>query len=105
MQLRCQTTCIYWRRSQMSIRCSGSARAVSSTAREINRLLNRVGEFWQVDQFDHLVRSEEQFRALSPVDRRERTHRRIEGNEYPWFTKNLGRSSVSERRSDVATSL
>ncbi len=30
------------------------------TAREINRLLGRLGRFWQQDGFDHLVRSEEQ---------------------------------------------
>ena len=31
------------------------------TARTINKLVNRCGSFWQVDQFDHLVRSPEQF--------------------------------------------
>ena len=31
------------------------------TAREINRLAQRTGEFWQVDQFDHLIRSPQQF--------------------------------------------
>jgi REP element-mobilizing transposase RayT len=31
------------------------------TAREINRATGRSGRFWQSDDFDHLVRSEEQF--------------------------------------------
>jgi putative transposase len=31
------------------------------TARQINALTGRGGEFWQVEQFDHLVRSAEQF--------------------------------------------
>jgi putative transposase len=31
------------------------------TGREIQKALCRHGEFWQVEQFDHLVRSEEQF--------------------------------------------
>ena len=31
------------------------------TGRRINELLGQRGEFWQVEQFDHLVRSEEQF--------------------------------------------
>jgi putative transposase len=31
------------------------------TARQIQKALGRQGEFWQVEQFDHLVRSEEQF--------------------------------------------
>ena len=29
------------------------------TARAINRLCDRRGEFWQTDQFDHLIRTEE----------------------------------------------
>jgi type I restriction enzyme R subunit len=31
------------------------------TARQINKQLVRQGEFWQVEQFDHLVRGPEQF--------------------------------------------
>jgi putative transposase len=31
------------------------------TARQIQQTLNRRGEFWQVEQFDHLVRGPEQF--------------------------------------------
>ena len=31
------------------------------TARAINRSTGRGGEFWQVDQFDHLIRGPEQF--------------------------------------------
>ncbi|MFO0789771.1 MAG: transposase [Pirellulales bacterium] len=31
------------------------------TSRDIHQALARHGEFWQVDQFDHLVRSEEEF--------------------------------------------
>ncbi len=44
------------------------------TGRQINQLLNLAGEFWQVDQFDHLIRSPEQFEhyrryvAKNPVD-------------------------------------
>ena len=34
------------------------------TATHINRRLNQKGRFWQQDGFDHLVRSEEQFRYL-----------------------------------------
>ena len=34
------------------------------TARQINRLLNRRGRFWQQDVFDHLVRSPEEFERL-----------------------------------------
>ena len=34
------------------------------TATQINRELGRSGRFWQQDGFDHLVRTEEQFRYL-----------------------------------------
>lgn len=34
------------------------------TATSINRCLARTARFWQQDAFDHLVRSEEQFRCL-----------------------------------------
>jgi putative transposase len=34
------------------------------TATQINRRLNQLGRFWQPDGFDHLVRSEAQFRYL-----------------------------------------
>jgi type I restriction enzyme R subunit len=34
------------------------------TALQINRELNRKGRFWQQDEFDHLVRSTEQFEYL-----------------------------------------
>jgi putative transposase len=42
----------------MKLQCSSWKRY---TARQINRLLGDTGEFWQVEQFDHLVRSPEQF--------------------------------------------
>jgi putative transposase len=44
------------------------------TGRQINRTLVLNGEFWQVDQFDHLIRSPEQFEhyrryiAKNPVE-------------------------------------
>jgi putative transposase len=34
------------------------------SAREINRELNRTGEFWQSEPFDHLIRSDAQFQYL-----------------------------------------
>jgi len=33
----------------------------SFTANEANRLLNRRGEFWQVESYDHLIRDEEDY--------------------------------------------
>jgi REP element-mobilizing transposase RayT len=33
----------------------------SFTAKEANKLLNRVGDFWEPEYFDHLIRSEEEF--------------------------------------------
>jgi type I restriction enzyme R subunit len=40
------------------------------TSREINRTLGQRGEFWQVEQFDHLVWSEEQFWHYRRISRR-----------------------------------
>lgn len=34
------------------------------SARQINLLLQRQGRFWQEESFDHLIRSEDQFRAI-----------------------------------------
>lgn len=34
------------------------------SAREINRLMSRTGDLWQGEPFDHIVRSEAQFRHL-----------------------------------------
>jgi REP element-mobilizing transposase RayT len=42
----------------MLSQCTSSKRF---TGRRINELLGQSGEFWQVEQFDHLVRSELQF--------------------------------------------
>jgi Rad3-related DNA helicase/REP element-mobilizing transposase RayT len=40
----------------------------SRTAREANRLLNRAGEFWQPEYYDHLIRNEEELsRAIHDV--------------------------------------
>ncbi len=59
------------------------------TAREINRHLNESGEFWQVDQFDHLVRSPEQFghyrRYIADNPRRAR----LRAGDYRWYSRTL----------------
>jgi putative transposase len=59
------------------------------TAREINRSLGLQGEFWQVEQFDHLVRSEEQFWYLRKyVEDNGRKAGLTEG-DYRWFSKDV----------------
>ena len=59
------------------------------TGRQINKELRQSGEFWQVEQFDHLVRSPEQFahyrRYIADNPRRTR----IPEGHYRWYSKPL----------------
>ena len=50
--------CAFSGQSEMLKQCAEWKRF---SARQINKHLGRTGEFWQVDQFDHLVRNLEQF--------------------------------------------
>ncbi len=52
------------------------------TAREINRVLKRKGRFWQQDDFDHLVRSVEQFEYLREYIRDNPHKARLERGTY-----------------------
>ncbi len=56
-------------------------------AREINKSLNREGEFWQVEQFDHLVRSEEQFWHYRRYIAENGPKAGLKPSEYRWFSK------------------
>ena len=50
------------------------------SANEINKELGRKGRFWQVESFDHLVRSPEQFFAIQQYIRNNPKH--LKENEY-----------------------
>jgi putative transposase len=52
------------------------------TAVEINRVLHRRGRFWQQDEFDHLVRSTEQFEYLCDYIAKNPSRARLRPGEY-----------------------
>jgi putative transposase len=59
------------------------------TAREINGRLHQSGEFWQVDQFDHLVRSPEQFEHYRRYIADNPKHAGLPAGQYQWYSKEL----------------
>jgi type I restriction enzyme R subunit len=61
------------------------------TALRINKALGKSGQFWQVEQFDHLVRSEEQFRHFRRYIAENGRTAGLKEGEYRWFSKDLGR--------------
>lgn len=58
MPNHCHFLCAFSKETQFLKQCATWKRY---TGRRINEILGRKGEFWQVDQFDHLVRSPEAF--------------------------------------------
>lgn len=59
------------------------------TARLINRQLEQTGRFWQQDGFDHLVRSEEQFRHFRKYIASNPRKAGLNPNESLHFSKKL----------------
>ena len=57
------------------------------TALRINQALGQSGRFWQVESFDHLVRSEEQFEHLRGYIARNPTAAGLKLGEYRCFAK------------------
>jgi hypothetical protein len=59
------------------------------TARRINEILGQRGEFWQVEQFDHLVRSLEQFEHYRRYIADNPHLANLPPGSYRWFTRAL----------------
>jgi type I restriction enzyme R subunit len=59
------------------------------TAREINQLLGRRGEFWQVEQFDHLVRSPEHFDYFRRYIAENPKNAKLPAEKYRHYSKSL----------------
>jgi putative transposase len=59
------------------------------TSRQIQKTLGRSGEFWQVEQFDHLVRSPEQFAHLRRYLHDNPQKAGLSEGEYRWYSKPL----------------
>ena len=59
------------------------------TAREINAALGRRGALWQVEHFDHLVRSLEQFEYLRRYVEENPRNARLPAGSFRWYSKRL----------------
>ena len=59
------------------------------TAREIHRQLGQSGRFWQVEDFDHLVRSEDQFLHFRNYIAENPLKARLKPGEYQHYSKKL----------------
>jgi type I restriction enzyme R subunit len=59
------------------------------TATNINRALQRRGRFWQADDFDHLVRSVEQFERLRQYICDNPTRAKLRPHEYRHYSKQV----------------
>jgi putative transposase len=57
------------------------------TATKINRILARSGRFWQQDAFDHLLRSEVQFRYLREYIARNPSKARLQAGEFIHYSR------------------
>jgi type I restriction enzyme R subunit len=57
------------------------------TAVRINQALGRRGRFWQTDDFDHLVRSEEQFHHLRRYIAENPRRARLSAGEYLHYSR------------------
>jgi len=62
------------------------------TGRLINQQEGRNGEFWQPDQFDHLIRGETQFEYFRRYLRDNPIKARLKPGEFLYWTKNLADS-------------
>jgi type I restriction enzyme R subunit len=57
------------------------------TATQINRLLNRKGRFWEVDDFDHLVRGDAQFEYYRQYIAENPTRARLSRGEFAHYSR------------------
>ena len=60
------------------------------TARSINRSTGRRGEFWQLDQFDHLIRSPEQFEHYRRYIANNPKQANLRAGQFRHYQKELG---------------
>lgn len=66
----------------------------SFTAKEINRLLGRSGEFWQPEPYDHLIRDEDDYRhAVEYVLANPAAAALM---EWPWIGRGTGFQPVTD---------
>jgi type I restriction enzyme R subunit len=68
------------------------------TGRRIHDVLGLVGEFWQVEQFDHLVRSPEQFEHYRRYIADNPHNAGLAAGTYRWYSKRLHWKRVASLR-------
>jgi REP element-mobilizing transposase RayT len=66
------------------------------TAGEINEVLGQTGQFWQVESFDHLVRSQMQFEYYQQYIAENPTRARLAVGEFFYYGRRAEPSSVGE---------
>jgi putative transposase len=59
------------------------------TARQIQQTLGRQGQFWQTEQFDHLVRGPDQFERFRQYIAENPKKARLPSGHYRWYSKEL----------------
>ena len=59
------------------------------TARQINSALNRNGAFWQTEQFDHLIRSEERFLHYQRYIAENPQKAKLKSGEFFWYSTDV----------------
>ncbi len=68
------------------------------TGRQINLIAGTRGEFWQVEQFDHLVRSEDQFLHYRRYIANNPDQARLPPGSFRHYAKDLTTASLGETR-------
>jgi putative transposase len=59
------------------------------SAGKINAALGQMGRFWQVESFDHLVRSGEQFEYLRAYIERNPVAAGLKEGEYRYYSRSM----------------
>ena len=78
--------CSFFEEEQMLKQCEDWKRYIS---RAINKIVDRTGTFWQVDQFDHLVRSYEKFELLREYIKTNPARANLNEGEYLHYSAKL----------------
>ena len=78
--------CSFFEEEQMLKQCEDWKRYIS---RAINKIVDRTGTFWQVDQFDHLVRSYEKFEQLREYIKTNPARANLNEGEYLHYSAKL----------------
>jgi acetylornithine/succinyldiaminopimelate/putrescine aminotransferase/REP element-mobilizing transposase RayT len=68
----------------------------SFTANKANRILNRTGEFWQAESYDHLIRDQADFKNQIEYVETNPTKARL--GKWPWVSRGIGFQPMDHRQ-------